>query len=195
VKKIFLKTIVLPLIFLPGLGVASEAENHRIDPGKIVSFIIGDWNNDGGLDRAILVAPENEDHDVGLYIFFQGDANDSALEIFKPNLVWSGSLGGTMPSLSITPSGSLQVSSQNQAIGRSRWAQKLTIAYRNKHFVVAGYTYDSYDTLDLSAGFSCDVNLLTGRGIKDKKAFKTSSRAVKLADWSYNAAPKQCQAQ
>lgn len=173
-------------------SVADEAEEHRINPGNVLGVVVGDWNKDGGMDRAILVAPENEDHDVGLYLYLQDDANGSQLAIFKPNLVWSGALWGSTPSLGITPSGSLQVLSQNQAIGRHRWMQKLTIAFRNNHFVVAGYTYDSYDTLDLNSGLSCDVNLLTGKGIKNKKAFRTPKLTIKLADWSDQSSPKQC---
>jgi len=172
--------------------VADEAEQHRINPGKVLGVVVGDWNKDGGMDRAILVAPDNEDHDVGLYIYLQDDANNSQLEIFKPNLVWTGIMWGNTPSLGVTSTGSLQVLSQNQAIGRNRWSQKLTIAFRNNHFVVAGYTYESYDTLDVNSEMTCDVNLLTGKGFVNKKAFRTQQVNIKLADWSDQSVPKEC---
>ena len=172
---------------------ANANEQHQINPGKVVGFVVGDWNKDGGMDRAILVSPDDIDDDVGLFIYFQDDEQGSRLATFKPNLVWSGSLWGSTPSLKVTSAGSLQVISQNQAIGRNRWIQTLTIAYRNDEFLVAGYTYNAYDTLDPNAGISCDVNLLTGSGIKDKKRFKTQKRQIKLADWSDQKAPEQCQ--
>ena len=171
----------------------TASDQHTIDPGKVLGFVIGDWNKDGGMDRAVLVSPDDMDDDVGLYIYFQDDELGSRLAIYKPNLVWSGSLWGSTPSLKVTSAGSLQVVSQNQAIGRNRWIQTLTIAYRNNEFLVAGYTYNAYDTLDPNAGISCDVNLLTGGGIKNKKRFKSQKRLIKLADWSEQMAPEQCQ--
>ncbi len=191
-KNLLCKLATILLLCSANYSIANEAEEHRINPANVLGVVIGDWNNDGGMDRAILVAPENEDHDVGLYIYLHDDANGSQLEIFKPNLVWSGAMWGSTPSLGVNSSGSLQVLSQNQAIGRHRWLQKLTIAYRNGHFLVAGYTYESYDTLDLNSGLSCDVNLLTGKGVKNKKAFKTNQINIKLADWSEHASPEEC---
>ena len=194
--KTWLSTIIsLTLIFLTASVVANETDEHLVDPGKVLGFVIGDWNDDGGMDRAILVAPDNEDDDVGLYIYLQDDDNSSQLELYKPNLVWSGAMWGNMPSLSVTSSGSLQVLSQNQAIGRSRWSQKLTVAYRNNHFVVAGYTYDAYDTLDLNAGLNCDVNLLTGKGVKNKISFRIAKQNIKLADWTEESVPEPCRSE
>ena len=84
------------------------------------------------------------------------------------------------------------IHSANDAIGRGRWSRKLTVAYIDKTFVVAGYTYNSRDTLDLSAHTNCDVNLLTGRGIKNQKPFKTAVKIVPVADWSEGAIPREC---
>lgn len=191
--KTLISTITALALFSFSTGsFAKGAENHLISPGNVLGVVNGDWNNDGGMDRAILVAPTKIDNDVGLYIYLE-ENNNPKLEVFKPNLVWSGSFWGSTPSLKITAAGSLQVVSQNQAIGRYRWSKTLTIAYRNGNFVVAGYTYDSYDTLDLSAGLSCDVNLLTGSGIKNKKKFRTAKQSTKLADWTDQSLPKECQ--
>ncbi|WP_022951955.1 hypothetical protein [Leucothrix mucor] len=185
--------ILLSLALLAPLsGTAAE---QKIDLARVVSAATGDWNKDGMMDRAFLVAPAgNDDSDVALHIYLGEQGSPlPKLEIVKPNLVWSGAMWGTTPSLTIGKSGSLEVHSQNEAIGRNRWSQKLTLAYRKGAFVVAGYTYNSYDTLDLSAGLSCDVNLLTGGGIKDKKSFKIAGKMTKLADWSEAQVPAQCQ--
>lgn len=189
-----MKTIISVLLSLTTLApLSSHAAIQKVDLAQVISVATGDWNKDGGIDRAFLVAPDNDEQDVGLYIYLGGASTLPTFEIFKPNLVWSGAMWGTTPSLTLGQSGSLEVQSANESIGRHRWNQKLTLAYRNGAFMVAGYTYNSYDTLDLSAGLSCDVNLLTGKGTKDKKAFKIKAEMIKLADWSEQKIPAQCQ--
>lgn len=191
-----LQTLLISTLTIPLLATSSYAETadkHLINPANVLSVITNDWNNDGGMDRAILVAPDNEDDDVGLYLYLSDDASPPPLlNIFKPNLAWSGSLWGTTPRLALGKSGSLEVHSMNESIGRNRWTQKLTIAYRNGAFVVAGYTYESYDTLDLDYAFSCDINLLSGKGLKNKKPVKIDQAVMKLADWSDQSVPDIC---
>lgn len=190
----------LPTLIISSLALltafsafADTAEKHRINPANVLGVITNDWNDDGGMDRAVLVAPENDDDDVGLYLYLSDDASPPPqLNIFKPNLAWSGSLWGTTPRLALGRSGSIEVHSMNEAIGRHRWNQKLTIAYRNNTFVVAGYTYQSYDTLDPNTEFSCDLNLLTGSGVKNGKPVKTGQPVMKLADWSDQSVPEVC---
>ena len=190
-KILLISALSFPL--LASTSFASTAEDHRIDPANVLSVITNDWNNDGGMDRAVLVAPEDRDDDVGLYLYLSDDASPPPqLNIFKPNLAWSGAMWGTIPRLALGKSGSIEVFSMNEAIGRNRWTQKLTIAYRNNAFVVAGYTYESYDTLDLNYAFSCDVNLLTGKGLKNKKPVKSNQPLIKLADWSNESVPSVC---
>ncbi|PWQ97658.1 hypothetical protein [Leucothrix pacifica] len=187
----------LSVSLLCSASIAEEvAESHRINPANVLSVISNDWNNDGGMDRAVLVAPTDMDDDAGLYIYLSDAASPPPqLNIFKPNLAWSGILWGTIPRLALGKSGSIEVHSMNEAIGRNRWTQKLTIAYRDGAFVVAGYTYESYDTLDLNYAFSCDINLLSGNGFKNKKPVKVSQPVVKLADWSDQSVPEVCRAE
>lgn len=192
-KSLCKNTAIATLLALSTTSFASTPSNQLIDPAKVVGFIAGDWNDDGGKDHAILVGPNNEDDDVGLYVFLEDNRNSPELALFKSNLAWSGAMWGNTPSLAINKAGSLQVISQNQAIGRNRWSKTLTIAYRNNDFVVAGYTFEAYDTLDPDYSLSCDVNLLTGKGVKNKKPFKTTAKAIKLADWSDQSNPEQCQ--
>ncbi len=79
--------------------------------------------------------------------------------------------------------GSIAVTSQQNAIGRNRWEQTLTIAYRNGDFVVAGYTYNYYDTLDPDAAGKCDYNVLTGKAMVNDKPAKVAPRTIKIQDW------------
>lgn len=190
-KVLLISALSLPL--LTTTSFAEVSESHRINPANVLSVVTNDWNNDGGMDRAVLVAPDNQDDDAGLYLYLSDSASPPPqLNIFKPNLAWSGVLWGTIPRLALGKSGSIEVHSMNESIGRNRWTQKLTIAYRKGAFVVAGYTYESYDTLDLNYSFSCDINLLTGKGLKNNKPVKTSQPIVKLADWSNASLPDVC---
>lgn len=53
--------------------------------------------------------------------------------------------------------------------------------------MVAGITYTGYDTLDLDQRVSCDVNLLSGRGILEKgdtrREIRSPVPALKISDW------------
>ena len=57
---------------------------------------------------------------------------------------------------------------------------------------MAGYTYSYYDTLDPDAAGECDVNLLTGKGVHNEKAFKTKLPAMKVEDWTMDTRPPEC---
>jgi hypothetical protein len=149
---------------------------------------------DGATDRAVLV--DNRDTGADLYIYLSVDAAkaDAPLKpaLVKKDAAWSGVMWGTRPTLDVSDKGSLFVKSGNEAIGRGRWSQTLTVIYRNNDFIVAGLTRSARDTLDLKAGGSCDLNFLTGKGKRNGKPAKTKFPATKLADWSDEKLPKEC---
>jgi hypothetical protein len=99
---------------------------------------------------------------------------------------------GQEPWLEASEHGSLKLYSENSAIGRERWEQILTIAYRRGAFMVAGYTYTYYDTLDPDAAGQCDVNLLTGKGVHNGTSFKTTLPAMGVSDWTMDTRPPEC---
>ena len=194
-KKLALLCSSLLLPLLSSSSLADTPATHRIDPAKVLSVVTSDWNDDGGMDRAVLVEPSAPDEDdAGLYLYLSGESpNDLKLALFKPNFIWSGSLWGTLPSLALNKAKSLEIRSMNEGIGRHRWSRTLTVAYRNKAFVVAGYTYQAYDTLSPDSALQCDINLLTGKGIKNDQPVKIAPSVVTLADWSEQSAPAICQ--
>lgn len=85
--------------------------------------------------------------------------------LLAQNIVWRGGLGQE-PSLSVAPNGNLRISSGNQAIGRNRWLLIKTVDYRDGAYKVVGLTYNWFDTADLNNGGTCDLNLITGQGIR-----------------------------
>lgn len=99
---------------------------------------------------------------------------------------------GQEPSIAALPNGSIAITSQNDAIGRDRWHQTLTLAYRNNSFLVAGYTYDSRDTLEPDNSHECDYNVLTGKVTKDGKTLKADARTVSIQDWQDDIGQKAC---
>ncbi|WP_210530094.1 hypothetical protein [Rubellimicrobium arenae] len=81
------------------------------------------------------------------------------------DVAWTGGMPGQEPGLSLSPSGSVLLTSRNDSVGRDRWTLTLTLAYREGDLRVAGITYGWRDTLGPQTGWGgCDLNLLTGRG-------------------------------
>ncbi|MEM5582499.1 hypothetical protein WNZ15_08570 [Roseibium sp. AS2] len=145
---------------------------------------------DGDILRYRAVLAETEEG-ADLYIFT--DAGDGWKQtVHAGDIVWRGGMYGQEPWLEARDHGSLKIYSENSAVGRERWEQILTIAYRRGAFVVAGYTYTYYDTLDPDAAGQCDVNLLTGKGVHNDKTFKTSLPAMKVGDWTMDTLPPEC---
>ncbi|HEV7320942.1 MAG TPA: hypothetical protein VGO04_20280 [Ensifer sp.] len=183
--------LILSLLFLsPVTALAAET----IDPSRIVSAATGDWNKDGEDDLALLVRPaEGSDEDNGVYLYLAGKNGALELKSALPNKVWGQfDFAGQAPAIEATANGSLIITSHNDSIGRDRWEQKLTLAYRNFEFVVAGYTYSSYDTLDPDNTSHCDFNVLTGKGKANDKPVNTRGELVLLKDWTDDRGQSAC---
>ena len=171
----------------------AHAQTADIDPsqlrqGDTVSAVRGDFNGDGLSDSARLIVGPNVDADLLIWL-----APEREPEIKVESLAWRGAMYGTQPRLEIGPQGSLLVRSQNTAIGRWKWEETLTIAYRDSSFVVAGYTYSGYDGIDLTT-LDCDINLLTGNGYHNGEVVILAPSRVRLRDWrTERDAPDICQ--
>ncbi|KQV31753.1 hypothetical protein ASC97_18900 [Rhizobium sp. Root1203] len=176
---------------------AGSAFAEQIDPAKIIGGATGDWNHDGEADLALLVAPPAQGDDIGIYIYLR-DKDHALLTLaaHAPGKVrGNGSLDGMFgqdPSIEALPSGSIAVHSQNSGIGRDRWEQTLTLAYRNEQFVVAGYTFSHYDTLDTSDNGACDYNVLTGKVTSNGRASKVDAKTISIAEWDDDVGQKAC---
>lgn len=164
-----------------------------VAPQKIIAAVTGSFANDGTMNRAVLIAdPDNDSADLVIYA-----ADDS--QAFKPagfahDIAYVGAMFGTMPELRITKSGALSVYSENTGVGRDKWEQTLTLAYRNGQYVVAGFTLNAWDGLDPNGGVSCDINYLSGKGVKNTKTkLAVISGGIPLGQWSDDKIPKACQ--
>ncbi len=189
---IFRSTTLAALTLCAVSALPARAEPSGYE--RVISTVTLSFGDDGYTDRAVLV--DNFDAGADLYIF-------RSIEDAKPDLpmnptlvkkaaAWNGAMWGSRPSLDTNAKNSLIVKSQNDAIGRDRWSETLTIVYRGREFLVAGLTYESHDNLDPRAGDSCDLNFLSGKGVRNGKPVEIKSGAVRLIDWSDEKLPKEC---
>jgi hypothetical protein len=185
---IFVITAACFLLSGPVRAVAPGFEN-------VLSAVTLDFTGKGQQERAVLV--QNKDDAADLYIYVSKDEAGSesvlALAEMKKGIVFSGSMWGQLPSLDVNGKGSLLIKSGNESIGRDRWTQTLTVIYRNKEFVIGGIAYKVRDTLDPKGGATCDLNLLSGKGLRNGKPIKVTLPPLRLADWSDEKLPKECQ--
>jgi hypothetical protein len=187
-----------------GLVFAQPALADPIDTASIVTAVTGDFNKDGEKDLALL-ARGQEDMDLHLLLGVAGRGFFKPADIVKGK-VWGvagpgDDIVGEEPSLEALPNGSLAVYTRNEAIGRSRWTQKLTLAYRGDALVVAGFSYEWRDTLDPNEAGRCDINILTGKGVREtfpengdplKKPIAIKGQQAAFSTWSEETALGAC---
>jgi len=189
---IFRSTTLAALTLCAVSALPARAEPSGYE--RVISAVTLSFGDDGSTDRAVLV--DNFDAGADLYIFrsIEDAKPDSPMNptLVKKAAAWNGAMWGSRPSLDTNAKNSLIVKSQNDAIGRDRWSETLTIVYRGHEFLVAGLTYESHDNLDPRAGSSCDLNFLSGKGVRNGKPVEIKSGVVRLIDWSDEKLPKEC---
>ena len=180
-KRTRIAAVLLGLAAAPAAG----AGERTVVAASVIAALTADLTGDGGMDRALLV--DNGGGYVDLLVFSNLD-NRMELVAESRSVAWLGHAWGTLPELGLSPTGALQVTAMNEAVGRHRWRQTLTILYRNDRFMVGGYTYSAYDTLAPDTGRDCDVNLMTGRGIAGGVVFESRVRTVPIEEWNAETA-------
>ncbi len=169
--------------------VLLAAPPAHAEPGAVLATAESDIDGDGKPDSFQLI---EADGSATLKITM-----GSGETIVADQIAWVGGIG-QKPELAVTPQGSVQVNSMNESIGRDRWHLTLTLAYRRGAVRVAGYTWNEYDTLDNDIWMDCDLNLLTGRGLrkdaKGKRKVRTTLSALPVTEWNYEKIelPKAC---
>lgn len=182
--------LLLAAMAVPFAGPA-RAQAPGIAPSDILDAATGDWNKDGREDLALLAVTPGDDMQVGLYVYLREEMTNGSLltlVLAVPDKIWGGRGGDTAafgqePSIKALANGSIAVTTQNSAIGRSRWEHTISLAHRDGRFVVAGLTFNSYDTLQEEEPLSCDLNLLTGRGVVNERKISFAPIALQLQDW------------
>ena len=184
------------MFFLLGSAVSAE----QVEPWKVIASLTGDWSDNAFIDRAVLV--EVEDAQVGpvldLIIYAENSDTYEFEEVARiHDVAWQGRMWGTHATMNLNEAGSIQIISGNEAIGRGRWHEILTIAYRDGAYRVAGYYNDWYDTLDLEQNGACDLNYLNGKGEVEfgegeTKTFTHTIPALELSQWDRSESSAEC---
>lgn len=188
-----MKSLAAALVFsiaAPAVALAADFPAERI-----VAMASGDWNKDGTPDLAVIATPgDDSGDDNGIYVYLaKPEENRLTPVLALPNVIWGNlTMYGQEPELAALANGSFTITTKNDAVGRDRWRQSLTIAYRNFDFIVAGYTYSSYDTLNPDGGAECDLNVLTGKGKTSGGPVSGQAQFVLLKDWQDGVARSIC---
>lgn len=192
-------TVALTLLCL----VAAPARAREPGLQDVLSAVTLDLNDDGELDRAVLVQTEEGNAaDLLLYLsHVRRGRTTLELELTASAKARSGPLLGHLPSLAVSPRGSLLLTHGNQVppavsagqLEDLRWSETVTIVYREKRFLVVGFTHTGVDPRQAGKPFSCDLNLLTGSGKRDGKPIQVQRKPIPLIDWDWRAAiPDEC---
>lgn len=194
-----MRSRLLPVIlFTAALPMAEAAAT----PPSVLFDLVLDLDGDGTLDRAALI--ENQDSEIAeLDIYLGGGAValDLALQSsFRKEKV----IEGTAMKFEHKGKASLVITSCYGCGANKSWEETLTIVHRKGVFMVAGFTR-SWDwnshlangTVETRMG-GCDINFLTGRGevtvgLDDIRPVKRKFKPVKLADWSAENRPSECE--
>jgi len=158
---------------------------------ELVAVVQSDLDGNGVLETFTLT----NDGDGGADLIIEAPR---AIPVYVRNIAWIGGIGQE-PTLEVAANGSVLLTSKSESIGRNRWFETLTIAHRRGTYLVAGYTYSFYDTLDLASAGSCDLNLLNrmgfltrGQGAKEPVAHDVP--AIPVYGWHMDREiPKICQ--
>ncbi len=183
-----------PLLALAALSPAA-AEPRAYD--KIVAaapfFADGDASRDP--DHAVLDRGDGSCR-FDLYVYLRHPApQPTTPDLFKEGVLTGGGACGNA-SLRIGQKGAIMIDLVNDWHPPMSKAT-VTIVYRNKAFVVAGYTQRTSsitgpENADKPERFSiCDVNFLTGKGVKNGRPVGNVGGPVGMADWR-GVAPAAC---
>ena len=121
----------------------------------------------------------------GFVIFIYDHKTDTSklvLENWSLGLILSSAAAGMYSTLRTNQRGSLEIISTNDSIGRNRWEQTLTVAYRQDSFLVVGFNYLSRDTIELENYQVCEYNLLTGKGTRKDRNVMIQRRPFPISD-------------
>ncbi|OJG00236.1 hypothetical protein [Pararhizobium antarcticum] len=181
-----MQRVVATLIagFIATTALAAEP----IHPDRIASATSGDWDGDGDTDLAMLVRPGPQDgtEKNAIYILL----SDPLLGSMQVQTLARDKVEGDFihvgndAVISALPNGSILVTTRNGAEGQRHYEQKLTLAYRNFQFVVAGYTFTRSDDNGVETFDACDLNVLTGKGKRDGIAFSVAPVFTTIEEWN-----------
>jgi hypothetical protein len=176
---------------LAKLTAAARAEAAAYE--RVLSAVTISFDPQAGEDRVLLISDEKNNADLYVYRGVDKSRGPMTPAFVKKDVTWNGPRGvGQRPSLAVSEKGSLLIRS-GESFNNRREEQTLTVLYRDNDFYVVGVTRTAEGSYDSEyRKFSCDLNLLTGKGKANGKAVKFKAQPIKLTDWSDQAPPDDC---
>ncbi|MEO1747117.1 MAG: hypothetical protein AAFR27_00605 [Pseudomonadota bacterium] len=194
-----MKSFMFVLALLVSIPVAAQEVFDPFEP--VSAAAMGRFTGGYGDDLALLIEPSSDsDNDYTLVILADAAGPGGSLgEIARyEDAAWGGvgDFYGNRPSVNFTDAGSLQLRSGNDAVGRNRWNQTVTLIWRDNSVILGGYTYIERDTLEQNSEFGCDINLLTGNAdvtdAKSTRKMRVDARQMPFARWLELGRPNLC---
>lgn len=187
-KAVYISICFLSLNVFGQINVQAEEIARQI----ILGSVKADWNGDGKIDKAILVTRDNEHQAATLLVYLSNKSNHLKRKLKARDIVWHANIAGQSASLKLNKRNSIVIHAGNTSVGRNRWHSKLTIVYRGKKFLVAGYSLHTRDTLKLDSATRCDINYLAGKMIKNNKTLWVKNVPPSLKVWQKNPKNNPC---
>ena len=151
-----MKTSILLAAFLAANPSLAE---EAIDPGRIAAVTTGDFDKDGDIDLAMIRQPPpgRSGDDNGIYIYLADPSEGRmVLKSAAPNTVQDSFIyAGESLAIASLANGSILVTAKNDTPEQRHYEIKLTIAYRNSDFIVAGYSLKRTCPIRLTARSTC----------------------------------------
>jgi hypothetical protein len=176
-------------------AASPSQRNILIDPALLLSLVQQDWNRDGRLDKALLLRDSSDARQVALRIYLS-DGSDTGYRLAGRHdaIGWAGQGEAGRPDLSASESG-VTLRSGDSGSTKTPWHEVLSIDRRDDRFVVSRYTVNWHDKSDRRAGFRCDINLVTGSGIRNMASLESVPAPATLEKWQRDALPPDCRVQ
>jgi hypothetical protein len=164
------------------------------DVSKVLRVVDGHWTGLGNY-RAYLTAgddffpePGKPSNSVDLWIYSTSNEPPKLVASQKGIAFKHGNTPELQPFFRMKGESLLVISRQYEKAvipNGSRWQETLALAYQNGRILVTGYAYKGGDLIDSKANvrISCDMDFLTGHGVRQGKKFTTSIKAVPLEQW------------
>jgi len=157
-----MKKLIVSLVSLASINAFAQSELVDGIPSEHVVQVVEMAGRPGSQARAALVRNQ-ETGDLN-FVIVETIGGRDYLTVENDKL---GLSELTNARLSVNRSGSVLISSNNQNFpSRDMWNRTLTVSLRNNYFVLSGFTLDYTDTAK-GKTLNCDLNLLTGRGIRN----------------------------
>lgn len=174
---------------------SSQNGSALIDPALLLSLVQQDWNSDGRPDKALLLRGAGNSRQVALRIYLSDDSNSGYRLAGRHDAIgWVGQGEAGRPDLSASQSG-VTLRSGDSGSEKTPWHEVLSIDRRDDQFVVSRYTVNWHDKSDRRAGFRCDINLLSGNGVRNMTSLESVPSPATLEEWQRDALPAGCQVQ